>query len=91
MKSPTTDQLRHAIDRGATGEKVDFPDLAAVPLGTDDEAAGFTPTRRERRLVAATAPQVSPARPRNWIIPLVVLLFVGVAGLVLFAGYLGKG
>ena len=89
MKAPTTDQLRHAIDSGATGEKVDAPDPAAVPLGTDDEAAGYTPTRQERRLAAASAPKVAPARPSNWIIPLVVLLFVGVAGFVLFAGYLG--
>ncbi|WP_395014857.1 hypothetical protein [Dongia sp.] len=35
-----TEQLREAIDRGATGDKVDFPDPAAAPLGTDDEAAG---------------------------------------------------
>ena len=34
------DQLRERIDRGETGDKVDFPDSAAAPLGTDDEAAG---------------------------------------------------
>jgi hypothetical protein len=37
-------QLRHAIDSGRTGDKVAFPDPAAAPLGTDDEAAGTPPT-----------------------------------------------
>ena len=36
----TTEQLRHDIDRGRTGEKVDAIDPAAAPLGTDEEAAG---------------------------------------------------
>ncbi|HEX9321760.1 MAG TPA: hypothetical protein VF913_06515 [Xanthobacteraceae bacterium] len=39
-KRPTTDQLRHDIDRGRTGDKVSWPDPASVPLGTDEEAAG---------------------------------------------------
>src|SRR5271166_5905484 len=39
-RPPTTDQLRRAIDSGATGDKVHFPDPAAAPLGTDDEAGG---------------------------------------------------
>ena len=39
----TTEQLRNAIDRGATGSKVPYPDPAAAPLGTDDEAAGTAP------------------------------------------------
>lgn len=42
------DQLRNDIDQGRTGEKrprrdADFPDVAAAPLGTDDEAAGIRP------------------------------------------------
>lgn len=44
---PTVDRLRHDIDRGRTGEKVDFPDPAAAPLGTDAEAAGRPPRRDE--------------------------------------------
>lgn len=44
---PTADSLRQAIDSGRTGEKTDWPDPAAAPLGTDDEAAGHPPTRRE--------------------------------------------
>jgi|UPI00054E66E5 hypothetical protein len=37
------EQLREQIDRGETGDKVDFPDPAMAPLGTDDEAAGHPP------------------------------------------------
>lgn len=40
---PYSDTLRTAIDEGRTGDKVAFPDPAAAPLGTDDEAAGHTP------------------------------------------------
>lgn len=42
-RSPTTDQLRASIDRGAQGDKVDWPDPAAVPLGADEEAGGQSP------------------------------------------------
>lgn len=37
------ERTRHAIDAGATGDKVRGPDLAAAPLGTDDEASGHRP------------------------------------------------
>jgi hypothetical protein len=43
-KIRTSDQLRTAIDRGAAADKVAFPDPAAAPLGTDDEAAGTPST-----------------------------------------------
>jgi hypothetical protein len=33
-------RLRADIDCGRTGDKVDWPDPAAAPLGTDDEAGG---------------------------------------------------
>lgn len=39
----TVAQLRADIDTGRTGDKVDWPDPAAAPLGTDDEAAGTPP------------------------------------------------
>ena len=42
-----TDQLRHDIDRGRTGDKVPWPDPALAPLGTDDEAAGTPPSPRD--------------------------------------------
>ncbi|MDB5621879.1 MAG: hypothetical protein JWR39_442 [Devosia sp.] len=54
--APTTDQLRHNIDSGATGEKIGFPDPAAAPLGTDAEAGGSPPTKAERKLDAASRP-----------------------------------
>jgi len=31
-------QVRKRTDSGKTGDKVDFPDPAAAPLGTDEEA-----------------------------------------------------
>src|SRR4051812_40035786 len=42
-----TEQLRERIDHGETGDKVDYPDPAAAPLGTDDEAAGQPPREIE--------------------------------------------
>lgn len=33
-------QVRKQTDSGKTGDKVDFPDPAAAPLGTDEEAGG---------------------------------------------------
>jgi hypothetical protein len=40
----TTPQLKMDIDSGATGDKLAVLDVGMVPLGTDDEAAGFPPT-----------------------------------------------
>jgi hypothetical protein len=59
------DQLRHDIDRGHTGDKVAFPDPAAAPLGTDEEAAG-TPVPGD---VVARARDVESGRPGQWRIP----------------------
>jgi hypothetical protein len=87
----TTEQLRHDIDRGRTGEKVDAIDPAVAPLGTDEEAAGTPIDPRllavVRRRERATRPQ--PAGGEDWsgvVIWLVIVvgLAVGVAvGLVL--------
>jgi len=41
---PTSDQLKHLIDTGKTGDKVDHPDPGAAPLGTDEEAGGNSPS-----------------------------------------------
>ncbi|CAH1658664.1 MULTISPECIES: hypothetical protein [unclassified Chelatococcus] len=46
----TSAQLKEGIDRGHAKDKVDFPDPAAAPLGTDDEAAGTPPTEAELKL-----------------------------------------
>jgi hypothetical protein len=42
--SASTDRLRRDVDSGRTGDKVNWPDPAAAPLGTDDEAAGTPPS-----------------------------------------------
>jgi hypothetical protein len=48
-----TEQLRIAIDQGHGGDKVDAPDPAAAPLGTDDEAGGTPNSSAQVRLAAA--------------------------------------
>jgi succinate dehydrogenase / fumarate reductase cytochrome b subunit len=54
---PQVQRLRAAIDAGRTGDKVAFPDPAASPLGTDDEAAGKPDT--PPRVAAAIAGEAS--------------------------------
>ena len=44
---PHASKLREVIDSGRAGDKVRVEDPAAAPLGTDDEAAGTTPTAPE--------------------------------------------
>jgi len=48
------DRLRDSIDHGGTGDKVDYPDPAAAPLGTDAEAGGFPPAPEEVALAQRT-------------------------------------
>jgi len=48
----TSDQIRRRIDRGEAADKVDFPDPAAAPLGTDAEAGGAPPSRAERAMAS---------------------------------------
>jgi hypothetical protein len=70
----TTAELKADIDAGRTGDKVDATDLAAVPLGTDDEAAG-TPASQERIALARETERgpermyrtETPARTGTWI------------------------
>jgi len=50
----TTDRLRREIDLGHGSDKVPFPDPAAAPLGTDDEAAGTPPSADSVRAAART-------------------------------------
>lgn len=54
-KPATVEALRGDIDSGKTGDKVDFPDPAAVPLGADDEAGGHSPNRPEMASARAAA------------------------------------
>jgi len=44
VSNPTTARLKHDVDRGRGGDKVEAIDAAAAPLGTDDEAAGTPPS-----------------------------------------------
>ncbi|MBZ9936978.1 hypothetical protein LB518_11785 [Mesorhizobium sp. BR1-1-16] len=48
----TADRLRHEIDSGSGSDKIAFPDPAASPLGTDDEAAGQPPGPEQVALAA---------------------------------------
>jgi hypothetical protein len=83
----TTAQLRDDIDSGRTGDKVDFPDHAAAPLGTDDEAAGTPPhpmTVAKARQIEAT-----PLREKRASPPLAVKIAgAALAALAVFLLYL---
>jgi hypothetical protein len=84
MQAPTSDQIRNAIDSGATGEKVAMSDPAAAPLGTDDEAAGQPPTTQERATAALQMP-TAPAqthRPPPGIVLYVALGLVIAVSLI---------
>ena len=58
--APTTEQLRHDIDSGRTGDKVAGFDLAVAPLGTDEEAAG-TPVSFDAIALARRLEAFAPA------------------------------
>jgi hypothetical protein len=96
MTNPTGDdfaypeQLRHDIDCGRTCDKVAFPDPAAVPLGTDEEAAG-TPvsgrdaamarrieTSRQHALRPERRPHAGPGRIALVLLALLVALLAAV-------------
>ncbi len=91
-RTVTSDALRTAIDRGAGSDKVRFPDPAAAPLGTDDEAAGTPPTTEQRRMAAApeigrtpgtTEHAAMPEAGFNWIVPAIIAVLIGILGLIL--------
>ena len=83
----TTDKLRHHISRGKSGDKVDWPDPAAAPLGTDDEAAGRPPQPAEIALAHETeiteSPVTSEARGDNGVIIFVSIVSALIAGVIL--------
>lgn len=87
----TTDRLRHDIDSGRMGDKVDFPDPAVAPLGTDSEAGGWAPSEdavSQARALEVTAPP--PAR--TTFAPIVYAGFIAVllAIALLMAIYLSR-
>jgi hypothetical protein len=77
-------KLRNDIDAGRTGDKVDWPDPAAVPLGADEEAAGTPPDP----WAVETARTIELSRPCKSI----AYRGVGAAWLLMtFAAALGAG
>jgi hypothetical protein len=85
----TAEELRIYIDSGWTGDKIDWPDPAMTPLGTDDEAAGTPPSRERVKLalrqelsrrpeVTIKAPKLdAPTRFYFVFIIALALLFIG--------------
>jgi hypothetical protein len=89
---PTVEQLRADIDEGRTGEKVRYPDPAAAPLGSDDEAAGMSPTAEERRQEQQSRRHgPPPVRRGPGSLMLYVLLIVGIALVVIASIALLRG
>lgn len=69
----TVEQLRKKVDLGGTGDKVSFPDPAAAPLGTDEEAAGTPPStaavdlaKLEERNPEGTSPGATDETSRDY-------------------------
>ena len=81
------DQLRNDIDQGRTGEKrprrdADAPDVAAAPLGTDDEAAGVRPQPRITAQVRRAEREKGEPHEEDrssWIWPFVAIIAVALA------------
>lgn len=76
-------RLRADIDRGRTGDKTEWPDPAAAPLGTDDEAAGTrAPLGKVERPAEASRPPMTPQRLRGpgaaWIL-IGIIIVIGTA------------
>jgi hypothetical protein len=84
-------QLRAEIDGGQTGDKVPFPDPAAAPLGTDDEAGG-APLRPDAIAAAAAretsrhTPTDAPDRTGSWVWAMILtgLLVVAAAAAAVY-------
>jgi hypothetical protein len=74
-----TDQLRHAIDSGKTGDKVSVSDPAMAPLGTDDEAAGTPVTPQRLQHAADIRHTHTSENKKGWkiIAGVAVLLLLG--------------
>lgn len=85
----TTDRLRRDIDSGRTGEKADWPDPAAAPLGTDDEAAGNPPDADQVRQATPDGRVQTPLRSSVGAaltyVALAIGLLVLIAALVMWA------
>jgi hypothetical protein len=81
---PNADQLRDEIDHGRTGDKVDFIDPAAAPLGTDAEAAGHPPKPEEIAIDLSSSLGAEGPRRRDLGVP-IYLGLISFVGLVILA------
>jgi len=91
---PTVDRMREDIDRGSTREKVPWPDPAAAPMGTDEEAAGEPPSKAERGMEAEARPDpvsVERREPSAVGTYVVIAIIVGFAILAIAVGLLNRG
>lgn len=101
-RGATTAQVKGDINAGRTGDKVAGADVAASPLGTDDEAAGETFSSEEIARVRAREREGRPAggsanaatpelQPDARLGPqrhLALAIAVGVVGAAVLAGLL---
>jgi hypothetical protein len=84
-----TEQLRAAIDRGLTGDKVCWSDPAAAPLGADDEAAGTPPSAAD--VSAAHSAELRPDWEQRGPLrtsgaPLIIVGVIAVTAIAIIAG-----
>ena len=80
---PTADRVLHDISRGRAGDKVNHPDPAAAPLGTDDEAAGHPPSLEELRIAAASAPSTPPKKTTFGVASFYLAIVIAIAFIVI--------
>jgi hypothetical protein len=78
----TTERLRKDIDRGQAGSKVDYPDPAAAPLGTDDEAAGTPPTQAQVRSAHQQEVTSSPPKQKEQQLDAGAYIYAAIIGVV---------
>lgn len=82
-------QKRDAIDRGLEGDKVNYPDPATAPLGTDAEAGGEASSRQTTR-GSAVRPEAAPRPndpnpPRRGPMQVFLLAIAAVAAVIVIA------
>ena len=84
-------RLRADIDRGQTGDKVDAPDPAAAPLGTDDEAGGWQapPGTLDRLREAETSGHERTRHGRGWGAAWILIGIIVLIGVCLVANLIG--
>jgi hypothetical protein len=89
-KAPTTEQLRRDIDKGRSGSKVDFPDPAAAPLGTDDEAGGTPPSPEAVRTAWRQEVGEAPVKSEQPALDIAVYVYIGIIAAI-FVGLSASG